>query len=115
MTHQTQLLGGCCQQQQGSSPLAKRLNKLVLSAWFIRMAFEVVSLINNKQIPGSLSHLFCPLSRLRQPIDAGQHQLVVFERIEIGLRGLDRPAAFLIEYTEPVVEATEQFNEPLID
>ena len=74
----------------------------------------MVRLVYDEQVPRGLHCLFRSLGRLGQPVDVGNQELIVFERIETGLAGFDGAASFLIKNAEQEIKAAKEFDEPLV-
>ena len=108
------LFGRGSEQQQALGLLADGLDEFIFVADFGFAPFEVMSLIDNQQIPAGVLGLFGAFGVGGEEIDAAEDELIIEERVLIRQAFLDGGAAFFIKDVRPKVELAQQLDEPLM-
>ena len=103
------------QKDQTGAAFAQRFYQRVRGACRFGRPREVVRLVDDHQIPTGGNRLVGAFRIVGKEVGAGDHQLFVFKRIAAIAADLDRFAAFFIKQGKGEVEATQQFNKPLVD
>ena len=97
MTAASQLLGGGGQKNQTCRACGQGLDQSIFRAGRFGRPGQVMRFIDDEQIPACFDGLGRTLLRPAEEADAGDHELLVLERIASRVAGLDRFAAFFVE------------------
>ena len=114
MTFGTELLRCGGEKQNAGHTTGDGFDDLIGNAGRFDSPFEVVCLIDDEQIPTSVSGLCRTFGRAAEQRKRAEDELAVEEGIAFGISGFDGGAALLIEEAEHQIEAAQEFDEPLM-
>ena len=114
MAFGTELLRRGGEKQDARDALGDGFDDLIGNAGRFDGPFEVVGLIDDEQIPTSVSGLCGTFGRAAEQRERTKDELAVEERVAFGISGFDGGAALFIKEAEHQIEAAQQFDEPLM-